>query len=135
MNLQELINLFVPFGYTSEEVHERLSYGDSVFNTYQGLKLELELRWDEIRERTNEPALLEELEELYNRIKNIHLKSAIRVSDVRKKKAAKRKKMLAKLQQQLIDESQNRLNQYLDQMEDQRKTNPKADEFLKELEQ
>jgi hypothetical protein len=130
MNLREVANLFAPFGYTSEEVRSRLSSGDSVFNAYQGLKLELELRWNEWPEDEKTDERIKN----FGRIMNIHLKSAIRTSDIRKEKEARRKKMLAKFQRQLIEESQNRLNQILDNLEAQRDSNPKADEFLKNLE-
>ena len=135
MNLSELIYLITPFGYTEEEIRERLSYGDSAFNAYQGLKVELEIRWDEIRNRTSEPLLLEELEELYSRIMNTHLKSVIRVSDVRKEKDDKRRKMIVKLQQQMVSAGQEEMNKYLDKLEGQRGTDQYVDKYLKDLEQ
>ena len=127
MKLDDVAKLFVPFGYTIEEVRDRLSFGESVFNTFEGLKLELEINWEDA-DKT------EEMEECYQRIKNIYLRSAIRESDVQREKKVKRKRMIDNLYKQWARDSKDKLNQMLDNLESRRVEDPETDRFLKELE-
>lgn len=83
--LTEVIEMFGEFGFTEREVRTALGAGDNAHNAFEGLKLQLEIKWGEINvERGMET--IEKLAPIRDRLLKIKMKSR------KTKKAAKAEK-------------------------------------------
>lgn len=74
MKLSEVIADFREFGFSESEVRRSLAAGDSSFNAYEGLKILLQLRWDEMRCELDED-LMEGLKTVYDRLMGLKMTS------------------------------------------------------------
>ena len=86
MKLDEVIGLFKRFGFEEGHVRTALAMGDSVHNAFEGLKIVLEVRWNEMNQ-TEGMETLKELKPIYEKIMGLKLKSATKASDVAKERA------------------------------------------------
>lgn len=74
MKLSEVIADFREFGFSESEVRRALAVGDSSFNAYEGLKILLQLRWDEMRCELDAD-LMEVLKTVYDRLMGLKMTS------------------------------------------------------------
>lgn len=99
MKLAEVIRLMALFGYREVEVRTRLAEGDSVHNAWEGLKLELALRFKEAEEQLG-PERLEGLREAYEKLTSLQLKDALKQSEVDREERARFKKIASEMEYQ-----------------------------------
>ena len=68
--LQEIIDLFETMGFSEARVREALAAGDSGFNAFEALKIELEIHWETLNFERQAA-----LAEIYARLQNISMTS------------------------------------------------------------
>jgi hypothetical protein len=74
VKLNEVIEDFGEFGFSGSEVRRALGAGDSSFNAYEGLKILLQLKWDEMRCELDAD-FLEGLKPVYDRLMGLKMTS------------------------------------------------------------
>ena len=74
MKLQQVLDMFTVFGFDREQIRVAMAQGDSAFNAYEGIKFQLQLRWEEMQAELSR-AQLGELRQVYDTLQGIKMKS------------------------------------------------------------
>jgi hypothetical protein len=118
MKLGEVIELFGMFGFESEHVRAALGMGDSVHNAFEGLKIVLEMRWNEMNQ-TESMETLRRLKPAYDKIMGLKLKSATKASDVARERAEAAVNSARKLEDQMKQRERTNLALFLEALRSQ----------------
>jgi hypothetical protein len=140
MKLAETIQLLSLFGFAEEEVRTRLAAGDSVHNAWEGLKLELEMRWDTFNQELGMNKL-SELRDPYEKLMGLTLKSAKRKSEVEAENRRRIRNVVADTERRAYARGQKNLAAFMSSFEEQLRRglkeepdNPRLKEALARLE-
>jgi hypothetical protein len=116
MQLSELVRLMSYFGYSEEEVKRRLAHGDSPHNAWEGLKLELQIKWNEANQELGVERLAE-LKPIYERLQGLTLKSAKKQSEVDAENRERINRIVEQTQERMEERKERNLRAFTESFE------------------
>lgn len=116
MKLSDIFELTRLFGYDDEEIRRRLAMGDSPYNAWEGFKLELQIRWNEMNQELGVDRL-NELRTAYDRLQGLTLSSAKKRSEVAAENKARFAKMADRAQSYIADRGRRNLASFFEAFE------------------